>query len=121
MCKVREVHSDGNETSVDVTYLGRVLDKDAGIYKSRERGIFTFNPDTGEFGTVDENYIPPASTDCRKKTKPVSVDFGDAFFMDTYLHASGMMKVVDTIEYGNRDTLHSMLLCYIDRSVLSAL
>lgn len=104
---------NGRQTSVDVTYLGRVLDKDAGIYKSRERGIFTFDPDSGEFGDVPEDYIPPTSTDHRKKSKPVSVDFGDAFFMDTYLHASGMMQIVDTIEYGNRDTLHAMLLFYM--------
>lgn len=104
---------DGAETSVDVTYLGRVLDKDQGIYKSRERGIFTFDPDTGEFGSVPEDYIPPASTDRRKKQKHVSVDFGDAFFMNSYLHASGMMKIIDTVEYGNRDTLHAMLLFYM--------
>lgn len=104
---------DGTETSVDVTYLGRVLDKDKGIYKSRERGIFTFDPDTGEFGSVPEEYIPPESTDRRKKHKRVSVDFGDAFFVDTYLHASGMIQIVDVIEYGNRDTLHAMLLFYM--------
>ena len=103
---------NGSETSVAVTYLGRVLDKEAGIYKNRERGIFTFDPDTGEFGTVPENYIPPKTNDLRKKQKHVSVDFGDAFFMDSYLHASGMMQIVDAIEYGNRDTLHAMLLFY---------
>lgn len=104
---------DGKKTSVDVIYLGRVLDKEAGIYKSRERGIFTFNPGTGEFGSVPEDYVPPESTDHRKTTKHISVDFGDAFFMNSYLHASGMMKIVDVIEYGNRDTLHAMLLFYM--------
>lgn len=103
----------GAETSVDVTYLGRVLDKDKGIYKSRERGIFTFDPDTGEFGSVPEEFIPTEPSDRRKKKKHVSVDFGDAFFMNDYLHASGMMQIVDTIEYGNRDTLHAMLLFYM--------
>lgn len=104
---------EGSKTLVDVTYLGRVLDKEAGIYKSRERGVFTFDPDTGEFGSVPEDYIPPVSTDLRKKQKHVSVDFGDAFFMNAYLHASGMMQIVDTIGYGNRDTLHAMLLFYM--------
>lgn len=104
---------DGANTSVETTYLGRVLDKDAGIYKSRERGIFTFNPDTGEYGSPPEDYVPPKAVDHRVKRKHISVDFGDAFFMDTYLHASGMMEIVDTIEYGNRDTLHAMLLFYM--------
>lgn len=103
---------NGTETSVDTIYLGKVLDREAGIYKSRERGVFTFNPENGEFGTVPESYVPPKSEDRRMKRSRVSVDFGDAFFMDTFLHASGMMSIVDTIEYGNRDTLHAMLLFY---------
>lgn len=103
----------GASTSVDVVYLGRVLDREAGIYKSRERGVFTFDPDTGEYGTPPEDFIPPETMDRRKKHRRVSVDFGDAFFMDSYLHASGMMDVVNTIEYGNRDTLHAMLLFYM--------
>ena len=104
---------NGSDTSVDVIYLGRVIDKEAGIYKSRERGMFTFDPDSGKFGPVPESYVPPEIIDHRIKHKHVSVDFGDAFFMDTYLHASGMMGIVDTIEYGNRDTLHAMLLFYM--------
>lgn len=102
----------GPDTSVDAIYLGRVLDREAGIYKSRERGIFTFNPDTGEFGSAPADFVPPATVDGRKKQKKVSVDFGDAFFMNEFLHASGMMDIVDAIEYGNRDTLHAMLLFY---------
>ncbi len=104
---------DGANTSVDVTYLGRVLDREKGIYKSRERGIFTFSPVTGEYGTVPEDYLPPETIDRRVKRRTVSVDFGDAFFMDTYLHASGMMEVIDSISYGNRDTLYAMLLFYM--------
>lgn len=103
---------NGTDTSVDVIYLGRVLDKDAGIYKSRERGVFTFDPETGEFGAPPADYVSRETEDHRKKHKKVSVDFGDAFFMNSFIHASGMMEVVDQIEYGNRDTLHAMLLFY---------
>ncbi len=103
----------GSSTSVDAVYLGRVLDKDAGIYKSRKRGIFTFDPETGEFGTVPEGYVPPNLQDGRKRQPGISVDFGDAFFINEFLHSSGFMEVVDRIEYGNPDTLHCMLLFYI--------
>ena len=102
----------GSDTSVDAIYLGRVLDREAGIYKSRERGIFSFNPETGEFGSVPADFVPPETVDRRKKQRKVSVDFGDAFFMNAFLHASGMMDIIDTIEYGNPDTLHAMLLFY---------
>jgi hypothetical protein len=47
------------------------------------------------------------------KRRRISVDFGDAFFMDTYLNASGMMDVINVIEYGNRDTLHAIVLFYM--------
>ena len=104
---------DGSSTSVDVIYLGRVVDREAGIYKSRERGIFTFDPATGEFGSVPESFVPAQVPDRRKTRRHISVDFGDAFFMNAYLHASGMKEVVDAIEYGNRDTLYAMLLFYM--------
>lgn len=103
--------ADKAETQIDYIYLGRILDLDKGIFKSRERGIFTFNIETGEFGSVPESYVPPKEADKRKHTH-VSVDFGDAFFVNEYLHKSGFMLVIDQIGYGNPDTLHAMILFY---------
>lgn len=102
---------NGKDTSVSYIYLGRVLDKDKGIYKSRERGIFTFDPSSGNFGSVSESYVPPKMTDKRKK-RIVCVDFGDAFFLNEFLCRSGMWDVIDSIGYGNSDTLHAMVLFY---------
>lgn len=104
---------DGSDTSVDATYLGRVLDKERGIYASRKRGMFTFDPDTGEYGNPPDDFVPQEKQDRRKKSRRLSVDFGDAFFVNAFIHASGMMDVVDSIEYGNKDTLHAMLLFYV--------
>ncbi len=101
----------GGETSIEYLYLGRVLDREKGIYKSKDRGVFHFDPATGEFSTVPEDYVPPANTDARKRNH-VSVDFGDAFFMDSFLHSSGLMDVIDQVNYGNPDTLHAMVLFY---------
>lgn len=100
---------NGKDTSVSYIYLGRVLDKDKGIYKSRDRGIFTFDPTTGEFGSVSESYVPPKTTDKRKK-RIVCLDFGDAFFLNEFLGRSGMWDVIDQIGYDNPDTLHAMVL-----------
>lgn len=102
---------NGSETSIEYLYLGRVLDREKGIYKSKDRGVFSFDPGTGEFGAVPEDYIPPASTDARKRNH-VSVDFGDAFFMDSFLHSSGLMDIIDQVHYGNPDTFHAMVLFY---------
>lgn len=102
---------EGTETSIKYIYLGRVLDREKGIYKSRERGVFCFDVSSGTFGPVPDGYVPPQKNDGRK-LKKVSVDFGDAFFMDSYLHSSGLMKVIDQLKYGNPDTLHAMVLFY---------
>ena len=102
---------NGSETSIEYLYLGRVLDREKGIYKSKDRGVFSFDPGTGEFGSVPEDYVPPVNTDARKRNH-VSVDFGDAFFMDSFLHSSGLMDIIDQIHYGNPDTLHAMVLFY---------
>ena len=102
---------NGSETSIEYIYLGRVLDRDKGIYRSKDRGVFQFNPDTGEFGTVPEDYVPPVHADARKRNH-VSVDFGDTFFMDSFLHSSGLMDIIDQVHYGNPDTLHAMVLFY---------
>jgi len=103
----------GKGTYVETVYLGRVLDRERGIYKSRERGIFTYNQATGEFGSVGEEYVAPMQRDGRQRGSRVCVDFGDVFLMDSYLRISGMYTVVDSLEYGNRDTLHAMVLFYI--------
>lgn len=98
----------GASTSMEYTYLGKVIDREAGIYKSRERGVFTFDVNTGMFGEVPENFVFPSV----QKRKRISVDFGDSFFLNQFLWQSGMMDVVDQIGYGNPDTLHAMLLFY---------
>lgn len=102
---------DGSKTSMEYIYLGKVIDKEAGIYQSRERGVFTFDVETASFGEVPETFTFPQKQDSVKR-KRVSVDFGDSFFLNQFLWQSGMMDVVDQIGYGNPDTLHAMLLFY---------
>ena len=55
---------NGSRTSVSYTYLGRVLDEKAGIYQSEERGIFTFDPKSGEFGPLPR-YQRKSCPSCR--------------------------------------------------------
>lgn len=102
---------NGTKTSISYTYLGKVLDKEKGIYQNKARGIFAFDPQTGQYSKVEESFVPPDMPDKRKR-KRISVDFGDAFFFNEFLWRSGLMKAVDQIGYGNPDTLHAMLLFY---------
>ena len=102
----------GKKTYNKYEYLGLVVDRDKGIYRNRERGLFTFDPQTGSYGNAPEGLIEPQSLD-KRRIKKVSLDFGDAFFLHSFLQSSGFFSVIDSLGYGNRDTLHAMVLFYI--------
>ena len=50
----------------DPVYLGRVVDKEKGIFKNRTRGLFTYDLATNSFGKVSADYIEPKA---KRKTK----------------------------------------------------
>ena len=110
---------DGKDTEKTYTYLGRIIDRNAGIYKNRKRGLFTFDPATNQFGEVSAEIAAEYARQeedrkaQRQERKDYSVDFGDGFFLNAFLCQSGFMRVIDEIDFENRDTLHAMLLFYI--------
>jgi hypothetical protein len=90
--------------------LGRVLDKDRGIYRSRERGVFTFDLETGEFGCAPASFVPSDTNKSRKEE--LILDFGDTFFLDQFIRSKPLYAAVDAIGYGNPDTLYAMISYY---------
>jgi len=100
---------DGDKLSKDYINLGRVLDKSRGIYQNRERGIFTYHLEANIYGPAPAEIVPPA----RKHRKELLiVDFGDAFFLDTFINNSGLRVPIEAIGYGNQDTLKAMVSYY---------
>ena len=97
-------------------YLGRIVDYEKGIFKSKDRGVFTFDIRTGEYGVPESSYVPNEIEDSRKREHH-SVDFGDAFFVYEFLHVTGFLKIIDKVSYGNPDTFHAMVLFYVLSSV----
>ena len=107
---------NGKKVSKNQTvYLGRVLDKKRGIFKSRERGMFVYDLHTNTFSDVPSDYEEPVVAHKRKyEPRPtLVVSFGDIYLLDKYLKDSGMMEAVDAIGYRNLDTLHALLAYYI--------
>ena len=109
---VRSGHKVGKS---DQVYLGRVIDKERGIFKSRDRGLFTYDLKTNTFGSVPAEYETPS---LQRKTKyprraVLVVSFGDIFLLDEYLRKSGLQQAVDAIGYRNPDTLKALLAFYI--------
>ena len=106
----------GNKVSKgDQIYLGRVVDKERHIFKSRERGLFVYDLDTNSFSPVPADYEEPRN---RRKTKyPIRptlvVSFGDVFLFDEFVKRSGFMSAVDATGFRNPDTLHALLAYYV--------
>lgn len=111
----RSVRTGEKVSKSDQIYLGRVIDKERGIFKSRERGLFVYDIETNAFAPVPADFEMP--TIQRKKkyaARPtLIVSFGDIFLLDEYLKTSGFHKVIDAIRYRNPDTLHALLAFYI--------
>lgn len=112
---VTSVRKGSSVTKEKPFYLGRVIDKEQGIFKNRKRGIFKYDIKTNTFSSVPAEYQEPA---LERKTKyPVRpqlvVSFGDVFLLDAFLKDSGFIKAVNAIGYRNGDTLQALLAYYI--------
>ena len=54
---MESVRVDGCVKKKSGPNLGRVLDKERGIYQSKERGIFTFDLKTNTYGKPPQSYV----------------------------------------------------------------
>ena len=100
---------EGGKKVNDSLYLGRVLDKERGIYQSRNRGIFAYDLSTG-YGEVSESDLKGISPDTAKKEKLI-LDFGDAYFLFKVLQNSKIYEVLTELIPQQNDTLLSII-CY---------
>ena len=74
------VRKDGKVQKINQKYIGRVIDKDNYIFYTREKGLFTYDPVTGETGIADDSYNTNLERDNRKKEQ-LLLDFEDAYFV----------------------------------------
>ena len=108
----KSVRIDGKVRKTGVVYLGRVIDLDKGVFCNKERGVYTYDVTTGVYGAADPKYIGGLVKDRRKKDKLI-LDFGDVYVVDEFIKSIGYNQVLDSIEYGNLDTLRAMVAFYI--------
>ena len=96
------------------TNLGRVIDKEKGIYKNRERGIFMYNPLTDEYTRVPADFLePPIQRKKKYRDREIlDVEYGNVFFFDTFVGKCQMWPVIDAMHYRNNDTLHALIAFY---------
>jgi hypothetical protein len=104
-------HAERQGDKIQKTYenLGKVIDKERGIYQNRERGVYIYDLENDVYSKPDAEYQMPGAPDKEK----LILDFGDIHFLDTYLRREKFTTALDAIGYGNPDTLYAMLGYYI--------
>lgn len=95
------------------TYLGLVLDKGRGIFKSRKRGIFHYDDKTNTFGPAPDDFIPVSKS---KKEEILILDFGDALLFDNLIKKYELDKSINAIENVNLESIYALLLFYLVKS-----
>lgn len=108
---------NGDKVSKESINLGRVIDKEKGIYKSRERGVFQYDLETDTYTSIAqpegrrELSLPGIShgTERSIKAEKAIVDLGDVFFLDAFIKKAGLDAVIDGAGYEDRDTLYALL------------
>jgi len=82
-------------------YLGRVIDRENGIYQSRERGRFKYSVSCGFTSIPTPSFIQ----------EKLILDFGDMYVLHEVLNRSGYWELFRSILPDMEDTLCT-LLCY---------
>ena len=100
---------EGPRVTKNYVNLGRVLDKERGIYQNRERGVFSYDIETGTYGKATVKCV---SRTRRSVKAPLIIDFGDIFFLDAFIRSNNLRSPIEAIGYGNPDTLNAMIAYY---------
>ena len=89
----------------ETSNLGRVVDRERHVFRSRERGTFTFDPKTGEFG-------PAPAGDWPAPPERLVLDFGDAWALDSLATSEGLWGAPGAASPSDSDELRCLCLHY---------
>lgn len=109
---------NGNTIKKEYINLGRVIDKERGIYKNRARGIYQYDLENDYYDTnpnLEGSSAPieyPKSPASRKNEQLI-LDFGDSYFLDAFIKSKGLDSVIKATKVHNTDTLKAMICYYI--------
>ena len=85
-------------------YLGRVIDKGNGVFRSRKRGLFTYNLADGYGDARAGDYA-----DQQTNTEKLILDFGNAHCLYSILKTCGLYDIVRETLPKQEDTMMSLL------------
>lgn len=108
---MRSIRENGTVKKEVVAYLGRVLDSERGIYKSKQKGVFTYDLATNTYGPAPVDFVDISKR--KNAREELIVDFGDAFLFNELIKKYDLTSAIDAIGYGNMDSLYALLLYYM--------
>lgn len=100
-------------TQEDRAYLGRIVDRARGVYRSREWGMFSYDLVTGEFGPAQEGVGGPRRRNARAARPRLAVSFGDAFLLNSLLRPDRLMAYADECGHAKPDMVRVPLACVL--------
>jgi hypothetical protein len=105
----KDCHREGDHVWHDTEYLGKVLDRENGIFSSRSRGIFTFSMKNG-YGPspIGYDYTSNKCININNKTSLV-LNFGDIWLYDEILKQSGLSSIIDDAINFNSDLFNTLV------------
>ena len=125
---LRSVRNGDKVTKAEQIYLGRVVDKGRHIFRSKKRGLFVYDIDTGEFLDPPSDFEEPPIRRKNAKAKPRfrTLSFGDAWLLDHLLHSSGLMDCLEACRSTSEssptlDTMSALLQFYLLSSFVPCL
>lgn len=92
--------------------LGRVIDKEKGIYHSRKRGLFSYDPNTGVYTPLDVEPQPAAPL----MERPLIRSFGDVWFLDHFIRQEGIYDSIHAMHLKHEDAFLCMVYFYVINS-----
>lgn len=96
--------------------LGRVIDKEKGIFKNRKRGYYRYTIEDGyseasakDVAIAEERQNGPEPEERSYGNERMPIDFGDAFFLDWYMKELNLTNIVRDLIPHDADTVMSLL------------
>jgi hypothetical protein len=97
---------ENGQKANDTVYLGRVIDKMRGIFRSKERGLFSFSLEKGYSNAPED----AGASLCAEKAKG-ALNFGHVYCAHALLERCGLMSLFrDTEEDDSPDTLIALVM-----------
>lgn len=91
--------------------LGRVVDEAKGIYHNSKYGYVTHDLESDTCIMVSDS--DPLQLKRRNRKEKLILDFGDAWFIDSFIRDIGLLESIVMLSYGHSDTVRSMVIFYV--------